>query len=220
MAVMVTDPVFATPLTPGRSNLLDVARRLGRLVGIDTLHPWQERAIALATEYEEETAEGIIPYYKFVVVSVPRQTGKTEILEFLLFLLRFMGYMADNPPLMIYCAQTQGDAKRVVSTKIWPRLQLPWGKQYGFYYSSQPEDPHIRMSGKNRPDFARGKISILANKSGSGLGLTSSYINLDEARQFGDTSEGGRFAAADEHGGGAADAHLLHDGGRDQHLSE
>ena len=196
----MADPVLATPRNPQRKNLLEYARRIGQLVGIKDFTPWQEYAIALATEYEvghpTEKWEyssgvwvtGIVPYYEQVVITVPRQTGKTEIVEFILWLLRFFGYMVDDPPLMIYIAQTQSDAKRVISTKIWPRLQLAAPREMGFYYSPAAEDPHIRMSGRSNVDFRLGKLSILANKDGSGLGMTSTYANMDEARQFGDSS--------------------------------
>ena len=195
-------PAFGTPLTPGRKNLLPEARRIAKLLGFDELCPWQEYVLALATEYEEveevrergadgrvRVRERIIPWYRVLVLSVPRQTGKTEVVGLVLFCLRWEGLMVDFPAMMIYMAQTQSDAMRVAETKWHTRLKgCPWGRAHSVYFSSSANDPHLRTGGKRVRDMSRGRVSILANKSGSGLGLTSSFLFLDEAREFGDAS--------------------------------
>ena len=75
---VVPRPAFATPLTPGRPNLLAEAKGVAAMLGF-TLAPWQEYFLALATEYEEgNPVDGIVPYWRYVTLTVPRQCGKSE----------------------------------------------------------------------------------------------------------------------------------------------
>ena len=192
---MLAEPKFATPLSADRPNLLANCRKLAALVGLYPLLPWQEHLLALLTEYEEGNPEdGIVPFYNQVVFSVPRQTGKTEIICTCVTCLRFMGlYKSDGmPPHMVYAAQTASDALAVWETKIVARLTgCDWGQETGFYWTPQPQDPHLRISeayARKSSRFKNGKMRIIANKSGSGLGMTSDMVILDEARQYGDES--------------------------------
>ena len=192
---MTAEPKYATPLTDGRPNLLAHCQSLAALVGFHPLLPWQEHLLALMTEYEEGNPEdGIVPFYNQVVFSIPRQTGKTEVICTCVTCLRFMGlYKSDGmPPHMVYAAQTASDALSVWETKIAARLiGSEWGKEVGFYWTPQPQDPHLRISeayARKSSRFKNGKMRIIANKSGSGLGMTSDMVILDEARQYGDES--------------------------------
>ena len=183
-------PVFATPLNPDRPNLLVEAERLAKLLGLYPLVPWQRRLIALITEYEECDHQGcIVPFYNRVTVSINRQVGKTEGFCLLCYVLRFCGFYAGGGQMMVYGAQTASDAVRVWETKLAKRLLASdFGQVMGFFFSGAPIDPHLRMAPKGARDFTAGKVSIIANKSGSGLGLTSDFVFLDEARQYGDSS--------------------------------
>ena len=217
---MLAEPKFATPLNPDRPNLLEEVRNLARLIGLYPLLPWQEHLLALATEYEDGNPEdGIVPFYNQVVFSIPRQTGKTEVICLCAFCLRFIGlYRSDDaPPLMVYAAQTQSDAISVFETKIVPRLTgCEWGRRMGFHWSSSANDPHLRIGGKSnrsgRGRFDEGKLRIIANKSGSGLGMTSDMVILDEARQYGDESREADLGSANEYPSGAATNNRFYDG--------
>ena len=192
---MSAKPKYATPLNPARPNLLPQCRVVAELIGLSPLLPWQEHLLALMTEYEEGNPEdGIVPFYNQVVFSIPRQTGKTEVICTCSVCLRFLGlYAGDEPPHMVYAAQTQSDALAVWESKIVRRLSsCGWGQKMGFHWTSSPNDPHLRIGGKSdrsgKGRFGQGKVRIIANKSGSGLGMTSDLVFLDEARQYGDES--------------------------------
>ena len=191
---MTAEPKYATPVNPDRPNLLPEAENLAQLVGLYPLLPWQEHLLALLTEYEEgNPVDGIVPFYNQVVFSIPRQTGKTEVICTCVTCLRFAGlYKSDGePPFMVYAAQTASDAIAVWETKIAARLLgSDWGREVGFYWTPQPQDPHLRIADAHvrKGRFKNGKMRIIANKSGAGLGLTSDMVILDEARQYGDES--------------------------------
>ena len=192
---MTARPKYATPINPDRPNLVPQCRSLAKWLDLDFLLPWQEHLFALLTEYEEGNPDdGIVPYYNQVVFSIPRQTGKTEIICACVTCLRFLGlYRSDGTPFHgVYAAQTASDAVAVWETKIAARLTgCEFGRTAGFYWTPQPQDPHLRISemyARKSSRFKNGKMRIIANKSGSGLGMTSDLVILDEARQYGDES--------------------------------
>lgn len=98
------EPRFATQADPARPNRLRemsaIAERLGT-----PLMPWQEQVAAVASEYDPESG---VPAYRTVVVTVPRQSGKTTTL--LCFEVdRCLNW--GEPQLVAYTAQTGKDAR-------------------------------------------------------------------------------------------------------------
>lgn len=69
-------PRFGTPRNPSRptrgGEVAEVARRLGK-----PLMPWQRHAVDVALEIDPETGE---LWYEEVVLTVPRQSGKTTLI--------------------------------------------------------------------------------------------------------------------------------------------
>ena len=77
MSVMTeAKPLYLTPKSDTLPNRLDEYQALAGLLGW-ALMPWQEAVIERATEYHPSTE---IPRWRRVVITVPRQSGKTTLL--------------------------------------------------------------------------------------------------------------------------------------------
>lgn len=73
-------PRYAPELTPGYLNELEEIERVARAAGISELQPWQRYVIERATQYQLDD-DGLRRYlYKRVMITVPRQSGKTYML--------------------------------------------------------------------------------------------------------------------------------------------
>ena len=185
---VVPRPAFATPLTPGRPNLLAEAKGVAAMLGF-TLAPWQEYFLALATEYEEgNPVDGIVPYWRYVTLTVPRQCGKSECVCTILYLLRWMGFYQQNgeDPRMVYTAHSMEAATDMWDTKAGKRLrECAWGRERQVYVNHNPANYHVRLGRKNL-QLEGGRIRILASSGRSGRGGTEDMVVLDEAREFGE----------------------------------
>ena len=186
----VPAPAFATPLTLGRPNLLKQARAAAKWLGFKSLAPWQEHFLALATEYEEgNPQDGIVPYWRYLTLTVPRQCGKSECVCTILYLLRWMGfYRSDGDPKMVYTAHSIEACTDQWDTKMGKRMrECAWGKAKQVYFNHAPANLHMRL-GKTNRQLVGGRIRILSNSGRSGRGGTEDMVVLDEAREFGDDS--------------------------------
>ena len=182
-------PVFATPLTAGRPNLLNEARNVARMLGF-ILSPWQERFLALATEYEEgNPVDGIVPYWRYLTLTIARQCGKSECVCTILFMLRWMGfYKQTEDPKMVYTAHSIEACTDMWDTKAGRRMMdCKWGRAKQVYFNHAPANFHMRLGKQNR-SLRGGRIRILSNSGKSGRGGTEDMVVLDEAREFGDDS--------------------------------
>ena len=183
-------PAFCTPLTPDRPNLGVQARNAARMLGFPYLTPWQDHFLHLATEYEEgNPQDGIVPWWRYLTLSVPRQCGKSECVLCCLLLLRWLGfYRSDESPKMAYTSYSIEACTDMFDTKLGRRLrECAWGRQNDVYFNHAPANFHMRLGKANRA-LRGGRIRILSNSGKSGRGGTEDMCVIDEAREFGDDS--------------------------------
>ena len=182
-------PAFATPLTPGRPNLGKQCRGVAKMLGFGELAPWQDHFLQLATEYEEGNPEdGIIPWWRYVTLTVPRQCGKSECICAVLYTLRWMGFydQGGEDPKMCYTSFSLEAAQDQWDTKIGKRmLESEWGQARDLYINHNLMNMHVRQGKKNLM-LRGGRIRILSNSGKSGRGGTEDMVIMDEAREFGD----------------------------------
>jgi len=98
---LVCLPRWATQRTPGRLTLGGAASAAAIAIR-QPLMPWQQLVADVGLEYE--IVDGIVvPFYREVVVTVPRQNGKTTLV--LVFeVQRAVGW--NEPQRIAYTAQT------------------------------------------------------------------------------------------------------------------
>lgn len=73
-------PRYIPQLTPGTHNELAECEALAQLMGL-TLMPWQRRVIEVATQYREGEDGARHYVYRDVLITVPRQSGKTTLIS-------------------------------------------------------------------------------------------------------------------------------------------
>ena len=129
-------PTWATPPTPGARHQLPGLARTARLLGVP-LMPWQRQVARVATELR---ADGRWRY-RTVVVTVPRQSGKTTLVQALQV---HRAITRPEPMAAYYTAQTGKDAsakwaelvERIDSTPLaglLPKPRLSAGSQALLY---------------------------------------------------------------------------------------
>ena len=106
-------PRWGTPATD-RPNRLAGIQALARRIGLALL-PWQQHVLAVATEQDAGR-----PVYREVVVTVPRQSGKTTVL---LLVELDRALLWGGPQTISYSAQTGTDARRKVLDDQLPVLK-------------------------------------------------------------------------------------------------
>lgn len=156
-------PRYATAPTPGRPNDGARAEALARALG-RPLMPWQSYVAAVATERLPDGAYA----YPIVVVSVPRQSGKTLLLTVLLLLrcIREDWHQA------FYTAQTGKDAR------------ARWQDMVKLVTSSPLRSTvRVRRSqGSERLELPNGSVlQVFAPTADSLHGYTPPTVALDEA---------------------------------------
>ena len=159
-------PRWSTPRNPTREThggrLAKVAVELGF-----PLMPWQRHVADVALEIDPRT--GLL-VYRQVVLTVPRQSGKTTLI-LALMVLRCLFFGPRQ--VVVYAAQTRNDAR-----KKWEDDQLPIldGSPFG------PEDasPFYRVRKTN------GNEAVLWRPTGSRYGITS---NTEKAGHGGTIDE-------------------------------
>lgn len=132
--------------------------------------PWQ-RAVADVGGELVETADGLlIPAYREVVVTIPRQSGKTMLL-LVWQLQRALGW--GEPQRIVYSAQSGTDARKKLLDDQVPLLE-PRRKLLGIRRI-------IRANGNEGVSFVNGsKIVLLASTADSGHGKTVDLAVKDE----------------------------------------
>ena len=117
-------PRYGTRRRPERPNLLGVARAIAWVLG-KPLMPWQEHVVSVVTEYDPDTGR---PFYRFVWITIPRQSGKTYLL-LILILVRAVAW--GRACRIVYTAQSGQDARKMLLETWKPLLQASaafWGK--------------------------------------------------------------------------------------------
>ena len=172
-------PRYTTPLNPARPNLLEPIVALAKVLGIKLL-PWQKHVIALLTEMDDDGN----PYYRFALVTVPRQSGKTEIVAWLLAFYRMLLWPR-QPQHVLWRAQSLVDTSHVFLTKILPRIKA----DPDFYQECKWK---LAMGSLSNPRMTLGAtdstLRLVSSGKGSGHGSTTGLVIVDEAWTEADAS--------------------------------
>lgn len=136
--------------------------------------PWQQLIADIATEVDEQTGK---PAYREIVVTVPRQSGKTTLV--LAWELHRTLWWA-SPQKVAYTAQTGWDARRKLIDDQAPLLMASPLRA--------AVEKVIRGAGNEAVIFKNGsRIDVLASTESAGHGRTIDLAVLDEA--FSDTDD-------------------------------
>lgn len=159
-------PRFGTPRRPERAthgaNLARVAEQLGT-----PLMPWQRHVGDVALEVDPST--GLLAYRR-VVLTVPRQSGKTTLL-LALFLHRALAM--GSPQVMAFTAQNGLDARM--------RLRREWHEALRRTAFADVYDPSW-STGAEALLFRNGsRLQVVASTEKSGHGQTLDLAVVDEA---------------------------------------
>lgn len=160
------EPRWATPRTVGRESfgpqIGAVAKRLGL-----PLMPWQQLVADVGGELDPDTG---LPAYREVIVTVPRQSGKTTLV-LSWEVQRALGW--DGPQRIIYSAQSGNDARKKLIEDQVPILE-PRRTKMGIRRI-------LRGMGNEAIEFGNGsRIVLLASTSDSGHGKTVDLGVKDE----------------------------------------
>lgn len=164
-------PLYSTPRNPTRQNRLVEARQVARRLGWSSLMPAQEHIIAVGSEIDPATGD---PWYREIVITLPRQCGKTAII-FVWVLDRLLRWPR-LPQRAAWGAQTLNDATAVWDESLWPLL-----------LSAKMDKPPVSArfrTGVNRPGLSFGKgsaLRILSTGPDAGRGGTYGLVIIDEA---------------------------------------
>ena len=155
-------PRWATPRTRRRTQAPAVVKVAGQL-GLKLL-PWQRLVLAAALEQ----ARGR-PAYRDVLVSVPRQSGKSS-LAFSLIVWRMLSAPGQK---VLYSAQTRSAAREKLLYGWWPRLAgSPLAGRFTLY----------RGFGAEMVTADNGSVlQLLSATESAGHGETTDLVIVDEA---------------------------------------
>ncbi len=161
-------PRFATPRTSRPTLGPRVAEVGEKLVG-GPMMPWQRHVLDVALELD---ADGH-PAYRRVVLTVPRQSGKTT-LQLALFVHRALAW--GSPQVMVYAAQTGKDARNKLIQP--PNGQIPMLKRSPFrsLFTTRLSTGSESVLWRNGS-----RHSLAASSSQSGHGDTLDLGFIDEA---------------------------------------
>jgi len=155
-------PRWATPRTRRRTlapQLAPVARQLGL-----RLLPWQRLVLSTALE-----RAGRRPAYRDVLVSVPRQSGKSS-LALTLIVWRLL---SAPDQLVLYSAQNRAAARRKLLHTWWPRLRRT---------ELAPRFKLFRGFGAEMLEADNGsRLELLSATESAGHGETTDLVVVDEA---------------------------------------
>jgi hypothetical protein len=160
---MGCEPRWATPRTPSRKTLGDQAARIAVALGKPLL-PWQRQVFDVALEVNEDGT----PAYRDVVVTVPRQQGKSQAL---LTAVLHRALSRDNQEIR-YAAQHGAGARAKLVDDWLPELE---NSVFARYFR------HRLTSGHEALFFRNGSsLGLVATTQKSGHGATLDLAILDE----------------------------------------
>ncbi len=111
-----------------------MARRLGK-----PLMPWQQHVVDVALEVDPETGE---LFYEEVVITVPRQSGKTTlILALMVWRCVHMARRLDDMQVVTYLAQSGKMARRKLEREFIPKMNKARGFCRVAHSRAQPVKP-------------------------------------------------------------------------------
>jgi phage terminase large subunit-like protein len=166
----VARPRYATPWSPERLTNGPKVAAIAREMGFE-LMPWQQQVVNTACEMVPGPTGELVPAFRRVIVTVPRQSGKTTLL-LALFVNRLLQPGRHD---VVYGAQDRQSAR------------AKWEEHVHMFQSSPLARTHrhtltrVNGSEKLRIDANRSTWSITANTEKAGHGSTPALVCLDEA---------------------------------------
>jgi len=160
---VICAPRWATPRTD-RPTLGHAAANIAEALGTPLL-AWQAAVLDTALELDDD---GHL-VYRDVVLTVPRQQGKST----LVLILCLLRALHDRDQAILYTAQTGADARKKMFDDWWPDLKVGPLKKY---ISARLTSGHERLR------FTTGStLGLVASTQKSGHGSTIDLAVLDEA---------------------------------------
>lgn len=159
-------PRFCTPRRLDRPTHGDRAARVARQLGI-SLMPWQQHVLDLALEVDPKTGRLA---YRTVVLTVPRQSGKTLLL-LTLTTHRALGFGPGQQ--IAYTAQSRSEARLKWEDEWLPILN---DSALSRQYRTRLTNGHEALLWKNRSKF-----SLIATTKKAGHGKSLDLGVVDEA---------------------------------------
>src|SRR5580765_7927527 len=180
MALMSSSPTLAVPRwetrrRPERRTLGPRMARIAAELG-QPFMPWQHLVANVGGEIVESFVDGqavMVPAYREVWLSVPRQNGKTTlVLCWALDRALYWGGLQN----IIFSSQTANDGRRTILEEWVPRLERsPFWPLIGARRVR-------RAAGSEGVRFSNGsRVDVLANSKSSGHGRTLPFGVIDEA---------------------------------------
>lgn len=162
-------PRWGTPRRPDRQSHGPLVAMIADRLGTPLL-PWQRHVVDVGMEVDPATG---LMCYGTVVVTVARQSGKTQGVTFPRQVARAMGWRGQR---LVYTAQDRNSARAKFEEDFVERLRAAPGFREGRDYS-------VRLAnGSERIRFRNGSIiGISATMASSGHGKTLDDAAVDEA---------------------------------------
>lgn len=136
-------PAYRPALDPSYLNEMNEIAKVAKLLGL-TLMPWQRHALEVATEYRLDSFGRRVYHYSTVLISVPRQSGKTTLVG-PLQIHRMM--TRQEPAAVWYTAQSGQDARK----RIMELVELVEGSQLALAIGSQRSNGAEGLKLKDKP---------------------------------------------------------------------
>lgn len=159
-------PRFSTKRTPGSKTyggrVAEIATALGQ-----PLMPWQRHVADIALEINPETGR---LRYREVVLTVPRQSGKTTLIM-AVAIHRALGF--GSPQRIIYAAQTRKDAAAKLINDQWPIVRDSPFAGLVQVYGANGKESFVWQNGSRH--------EVVANTEKAGHGSTLDLGFVDEA---------------------------------------
>ena len=155
-------PRWASPRTTRRTSGPAVAA-IGKQLGLPLL-PWQRQVLTVALEQHRGR-----PAYRDVIVSVPRQSGKSSLA---LSLMVWKLFSADDQR-VLYASQTRGAAREKMLASWWPRLRRsPFADRLKLFRGFGAETIEVDNGST---------LQLLSATESSGHGETTNLCVVDES---------------------------------------
>lgn len=170
-------PTIASSATAGRKHYGAEVARVAAMLGTP-LMPWQQLVSDIATEQVTDPNNGLlVPAYREVIISVPRQVGKSTLV---LALLLHRALLSSTPQRLAYTCQTGWDARKKLLDDWVPLIEKsPLGNGVKRIY---------RGAGNEAVLFRNdSRLETLPTTATAGHGRTLDAGVIDEA--FSDTDD-------------------------------
>ena len=161
----ICSPRWATPRTPSRDTLGDIAGRIAEALQTP-LMPWQKQVLDVSLEIDPPTGRLV---YRDVTLTVPRQSGKTTLL-LVLVLLRAL---SEHRQVIKYTAQHGAAARQKVVDDWLPQLQA---SPFKTLFRPRLTSGHERLLFRNGSS-----LSMVATTEKAGHGSSIDVAILDES---------------------------------------